>query len=244
VCCRSFPSPGAIWSRLSRARWALPELPEGHGLTTPDRSRLAEITGELGARHAAFETALGQALEHAFRAGELLIEAKALVPHGGWLRWLEENFAGSERTAQGYMQLASESDPRLVADLGVRGALAALAAPTTPATLDDGQPAEPGAPSAIDLLREEGGLELEHAGAELAQEDAHRNHFPRAGVERATWSQIQGSAKAAERALEVQRIRGLADWSYAEGLRTAAKHYRDARELALELAVFVQSRTR
>jgi hypothetical protein len=45
-------------------------------------------------------------LRHPIAAGELLIEARRLQPHGGWLRWLEANCQIPERTAQAYMRLA------------------------------------------------------------------------------------------------------------------------------------------
>jgi hypothetical protein len=44
--------------------------------------------------------------EHYRRAGEMLIEAKDQVGHGGWGRWLKKNFELSMRTAQRYMQWA------------------------------------------------------------------------------------------------------------------------------------------
>src|SRR5262245_28290614 len=40
-------------------------------------------------------------------AGEALIEAKKLVKHGNWLKWLDENFQGSVDTAANYMAIAS-----------------------------------------------------------------------------------------------------------------------------------------
>jgi hypothetical protein len=38
--------------------------------------------------------------------GDALIEAKAKVPHGGWLPWLADNCDMSERSAQLYMRIA------------------------------------------------------------------------------------------------------------------------------------------
>jgi len=46
--------------------------------------------------------------EHYRHAGDLLIEAKDQVAHGGWSRWLTKNFDLSERTARMYMQWARE----------------------------------------------------------------------------------------------------------------------------------------
>jgi hypothetical protein len=44
--------------------------------------------------------------EHYRRAGEMLIEAKDQVGHGGWGRWLTKNFALSSVTAGAYMRWA------------------------------------------------------------------------------------------------------------------------------------------
>jgi hypothetical protein len=50
--------------------------------------------------------ALRSALGHAIAAGELLIEAKAKVRHGQWLKWLAANCEVPKRTAAHYMALA------------------------------------------------------------------------------------------------------------------------------------------
>lgn len=44
--------------------------------------------------------------EHARHAGDALIEAKALLPHGKWSGWIKANFRGGMRTAQRYMKIA------------------------------------------------------------------------------------------------------------------------------------------
>jgi hypothetical protein len=44
--------------------------------------------------------------EHYRAAGQMLIEAKEQVPHGGWGRWLTKNFDMAQRTAQEYMAWA------------------------------------------------------------------------------------------------------------------------------------------
>lgn len=62
--------------------------------------------------------------------GQRLIEAKAAIPHGGWLPWLSEQVNYSERQAQRLMKIAREcSNPTLVSDLGTRKALAIFALP-------------------------------------------------------------------------------------------------------------------
>ena len=67
---------------------------------------LADLAARIRLEHYAAAEKLTEALRHAMTAGELLIEAKALVQHGQWLPWLADHVAISERTAQLYMRLA------------------------------------------------------------------------------------------------------------------------------------------
>ena len=69
-------------------------------------------------------------LEHALKAGQLLLEAKKGLPHGEWLPWLRESCPDiSERTAQNYMRLSREvsklepEKAQRVADLSYRDAI-------------------------------------------------------------------------------------------------------------------------
>lgn len=62
--------------------------------------------------------------------GQRLIEAKAVLPHGEWLPWLEKRVGFSERAAQQYMKLArTYTNPQALADLGATKALMLLALP-------------------------------------------------------------------------------------------------------------------
>jgi hypothetical protein len=74
-----------------------------------EKRRLSVLADELGQEVRAAEDAARDAVSHAIRVGELLTEAKSLVKHGEWLPWLAANFPGSERTAQTWMRLASNS---------------------------------------------------------------------------------------------------------------------------------------
>ena len=102
-------------------------------LTTED---LATLAVAINYEHRACASAISAGLEHAIRAGELLIRAKVAVPHGEWLPWLRDRFEGSTRTAQAYMRVARERsaleqpNTQHAAHLSLRAALAALAAPT------------------------------------------------------------------------------------------------------------------
>lgn len=89
------------------------------------------------------DDAFQSAVEHAIRCGELLIEAKAALPHGSWGDWISENFPASNRTAQGYMRLARAEDAQALAHLGIEGALKELAAPKPEEERPEDLPPEP-----------------------------------------------------------------------------------------------------
>jgi hypothetical protein len=100
-----------------------------------DRSNsLADLAARINIEHEAAEAAIKRGAEHAMHAGDLLLEAKASLPHGQWLPWLTEHCTVSERTAQLYMRLA-RARPEIeavaksggVADLSLRGAIEAIA---------------------------------------------------------------------------------------------------------------------
>jgi hypothetical protein len=61
----------------------------------------------------------------AIEAGQKLIEAKALLPHGQWLPWLSK-LGVAHRTAQDHMALARNPNARHAAHLPVRTALEQL----------------------------------------------------------------------------------------------------------------------
>jgi len=92
---------------------------------------VANLAARINEAHAHAIEHAEKAIDEARRAGELLIEAKAQLGHGGWLPWLAANCKFGERQAQRYIQLASNwtslaSNPTRVSDLSLRGALAQL----------------------------------------------------------------------------------------------------------------------
>jgi hypothetical protein len=101
-----------------------------------EKSRLEQLANEINAEHRAFAGTFRKAVEHGIRCGELLAEAKGQCKHGAWLPWLNENFEGSVRTAQGYMRLYDNrvevrAKAQDVAHLSMSGALKELAAPVS-----------------------------------------------------------------------------------------------------------------
>jgi hypothetical protein len=83
-------------------------------------------------------TAVGLArtcLEHARRAGELLLTAKGLAGFGNFEKWVKKNCHISKRTAEDYMKIAGgwaelQSKTQNAADLSIREALKLLRKPS------------------------------------------------------------------------------------------------------------------
>lgn len=103
------------------------------------QTSLDDLAAEIRREHEACEQHARSAVEHAIRAGELLIEAKAQVRHGEWLPWLGVNFPGHYNLASAYMRLARNSQ-RVVNSSSLRAALKELAEPRAD---DDDESDEP-----------------------------------------------------------------------------------------------------
>jgi hypothetical protein len=78
------------------------EAVSGRQQTGTDKNRginrtLRVIVGEL-------HRALNAETSNIIKIGELLVEAKTQVQHGGWLPFLKKEFSMSERSAQRYMK--------------------------------------------------------------------------------------------------------------------------------------------
>ncbi|MDC0934761.1 DUF3102 domain-containing protein [Pirellulales bacterium] len=95
---------------------------------------LEAVAQEINSEHEACCAAASQALDHAMRCGDLLLQAKGECSHGTWQKWLADNFKGSKRTAQQYMRLAKhreqiESNAQTSALLTVDEATKLIASP-------------------------------------------------------------------------------------------------------------------
>jgi hypothetical protein len=94
-------------------------------------NRLPVLAAEIDREHQAAHRAARTAIEHAIECGRLLLEAKALIPHGEWLPWLEANTMVSARQSQRYMRLTSATlagKCDATSFLTIEGALKALVA--------------------------------------------------------------------------------------------------------------------
>ena len=93
-----------------------------------DETSLSGLAMVANRYHADVENATRSIVESAWYAGKALKAAKDKCGHGRFLPWLKENFVGSERHAQNYMQIAANT--QRVADLeagaSLRDALKAI----------------------------------------------------------------------------------------------------------------------
>lgn len=82
-------------------------------------NRLPILKAAISAAHFDVGRHLASAADRALVAGEMLVEAKDLCPHGTWSAWLAD-VGISERTAQRYMSLHRAGfKSAMVADLGM-----------------------------------------------------------------------------------------------------------------------------
>jgi hypothetical protein len=97
------------------------------------------LAPKINQAHASAIEATQTALSYAIDAGEMLNQAKKLMPHGEWQTWLVEHCPDiSDRTARLYMLLAknatkleeaAKQNGNGVADLSIRGAAKLLKKP-------------------------------------------------------------------------------------------------------------------
>ena len=101
------------------------ETSMSHSLTVPPESQhpasLASLAKKANRAHAACEKAVRSALEHAKLCGETLIEAKSLVGHGEFEKWLAKNCKFSPQMARRYMTLARGWEQLVELSKGNRG---------------------------------------------------------------------------------------------------------------------------
>jgi hypothetical protein len=97
----------------------------------PAYRNLEDVAAEINAEHELAEGAVKRGIEHARRAGELLIVTKAFVGHGNFMAWVKEHCSFGHSTALRYMRVAANwqevrSKFATVANLTLAQALDAL----------------------------------------------------------------------------------------------------------------------
>jgi hypothetical protein len=128
VCGRRLDSPAGRFWRVAGHVDKQQEVDDTMSTDVAASNSLADLAASIRAEHQGARAAIKRGIEHAMAAGDLLIEAKAQVPHGQWLLWLREHCDVPERTASHYMRLARRrAEIGKVADLTVQEAVAAVA---------------------------------------------------------------------------------------------------------------------
>lgn len=126
------------------------------------------------------------ALSGAIEIGRRLTEAKELLPHGEWGKWLQEEVSFSQRTANNFMRLAAEygdaqvslfgGNPQALADLPYTKALQLLAVPEEEreAFAEEHNVADLSSRELEKLIRERDAARDETAQAEAARDETAR----------------------------------------------------------------------
>lgn len=106
-------------------------------MTTEIQLFLIDLATKINQAHEQCEQAFRASLLAAKTAGEYLIQAKAQVPHGGWLDWVNENCRFKRTQANSYMRIAARweelsADPNYQAtgNLSIQDALTLLSRST------------------------------------------------------------------------------------------------------------------
>lgn len=162
--------------------------------------------------------------------GRGLMEAKALLPHGEWLPWLEERVEFSEKAAQRFMLLARKySNPTALSDLGATKALMLLAVP------DDARDEFISTPHLVD-------------GEEKTVIDMTSRELDRAIKERDEALKAAAQAQAEQAAAEQARKKMAEDMALAngrmEGLRDEAAAQAERLKAARENAERLEAELR
>jgi hypothetical protein len=93
-------------AREQRVAEMVAEAPASAGGSLSACLPAAELAAQINAEHSHARACARKALEHARRAGDLLLQAKAAMGHGAWLPWIARNCEFTARTAQRYIELA------------------------------------------------------------------------------------------------------------------------------------------
>ena len=72
---------------------------------------LSDLAREIDENEKSRRACEVKGLMHGFRIGQLLLEARKVVPHGGFLDWVKANTSVTPRMCQIYMKVAK--DPRI-----------------------------------------------------------------------------------------------------------------------------------
>lgn len=108
------------------------EIVDAAPVQNAQADELADLASKINAAVSDAERAARIAVARALEAGAMLNQAKAIVKHGAWKLWVEENCVLALRTAQAYMRFAegykalAPEEAQRVALLPLREAIGAI----------------------------------------------------------------------------------------------------------------------
>ena len=115
--------------------------------TIPGQANLAELAAAVRAAHAGVVSAHANAIEHALKAGEALITAKAAIPHkqfGDFLRKCDVGQRQSQRYMRLYQLAVGKNDLKsLLVGLSIEEAIRFLTKPDASAPPKEKKPRKP-----------------------------------------------------------------------------------------------------
>lgn len=106
-----------------------------------DSPELQDLSSKIKAEFEAVSRCSLEAAKHMVELGHLLDRARASVPHGGWLKWIEQSCGVKKSSVYNYLNLAGavqrgEIDLPTVGSLGLKAALATITKPKVKAVED------------------------------------------------------------------------------------------------------------
>ena len=132
-------------------------------------------------------------LSDVLELGEIFLEARSLIAHGHWLRWLENELGLSEDMARRFMDVSEMSKFRNLRDLGQQIPLSALYALARPSTSEETRDAV--------LALCEAGETVSLADVQVTIAEAKKLGF------RPPYTQAQASLRRSNRAVPDERTR-------------------------------------
>lgn len=185
----------------------------------------AQLAPDINREYDQVQTNAYNAVVHAINCGGLLTKAKDALPHGEWEAWIEENFDGSQQTANVYMRLHANHGGSGDLPASISQAIRSLM-PSEPKE----KPLEPQSEAGKNLLANLNGSEPDHGSL-----DQTPPTWMPERVQRKWHSCLDFTTSLAE---QLHVSDDLSETSCASTFREASKR---ARSLAVELEALAEA---
>lgn len=153
-------------------------------IVAPETGEAVEFTlgraaDEINTEIARMREAGNEAMERAFRVGEMLLQVKARLPHGTFMSWVEHNLECSDRMARNLLRIAKTATRcHFDADTSIRAALKQIEGPNVRGTQGTGENEWYTPDEHLELVRQVlGTIELDPASSENANRIVKAQHY-------------------------------------------------------------------